>query len=101
MGFARAQPILHSLGSGGRDQTGGGIMRGRLSTAALLALAAACWSPSGAQAQERAPTAAEMGAIAACAEANRDNVEEGERKCIFRLVAERCLKRTRQSNPEM
>jgi uncharacterized protein YecT (DUF1311 family) len=72
----------------------------RLPAAAVLAVAAACSSVHEAAAQERGPTAAEVSAIAACAEANHDNVDEGERRCIFKLVADRCIKRTRESNAE-
>jgi uncharacterized protein YecT (DUF1311 family) len=73
----------------------------RLVAAGVLAIAAVCWDFQGTRAQERAPTAAEVAAIGACAETNHDNVDEGEQKCIFRLVADPCIKRTRESNPEM
>jgi len=75
-------------------------MRSRLPASAMLAIAVLCWSLPDAQAQDRGPSAAEVAAIGACAEANRDSVDEGERKCIFKLVADRCIKRTRESNAE-
>src|SRR5713101_1671961 len=44
-------------------------------------------------AQTRRPTAHEIAAIRDCATKNKDNLDEGERRCLFNLVAERCVKR--------
>ena len=50
------------------------------------------------QAQTRKATANEIAAIRDCAASNKDNLDEGERKCLFNLVAERCLKKGPANN---
>src|SRR5665213_215066 len=42
-------------------------------------------------AQSRKPTATEIAAIRDCATKNKDNLDEGERQCLFNLVAKRCI----------
>jgi uncharacterized protein YecT (DUF1311 family) len=43
------------------------------------------------QAQARKPTAAEVAAIHHCAARNRDNLDQGEQDCLFKLVAAPCM----------
>jgi uncharacterized protein YecT (DUF1311 family) len=45
----------------------------------------------GVQAQSRKPTGTEVAAVRACAEKNKDDLDKGERDCLFNLVAERCI----------
>jgi hypothetical protein len=54
--------------------------------AALLAVAAT----GPADAQSRKPRAREVTAIHACATKNKDNVDAGEGRCLFKLVADPC-----------
>jgi uncharacterized protein YecT (DUF1311 family) len=42
-------------------------------------------------AQTRKPTANEIASIRDCATRNKDNLDEGERQCLFNLVAQRCI----------
>jgi uncharacterized protein YecT (DUF1311 family) len=42
------------------------------------------------QAQTRKPTAKEIASIRDCATRNGDNLDEGERQCLFDLVADPC-----------
>jgi uncharacterized protein YecT (DUF1311 family) len=42
-------------------------------------------------AQSRKPTAQEVAAIQDCVNKNKDNIDEGERQCLFGLVADRCI----------
>jgi uncharacterized protein YecT (DUF1311 family) len=42
-------------------------------------------------AQNRKPTAREIAAIRDCATRNRDNLDQGERQCLFSLVADPCI----------
>lgn len=42
-------------------------------------------------AQSRKPTAGEVAAVRACATKNKDSVDAGEAKCLFKLVAEPCM----------
>ena len=42
-------------------------------------------------AQTRRPTAQEVAAIQDCVNKNKDNIDEGERQCLFSLVADRCI----------
>jgi len=42
-------------------------------------------------AQSRKPTAHEVAAIQDCINKNKDNIDEGERQCLFSLVADRCI----------
>jgi uncharacterized protein YecT (DUF1311 family) len=44
-------------------------------------------------AQSRKPTATEIAAIRDCASKNGDNLDEGERRCLFNLVAQPCTKK--------
>src|ERR1035437_3581525 len=44
-------------------------------------------------AQTRKPTAHEIASIRDCATKNRDDLDEGERRCLFNLVAEPCIKK--------
>jgi uncharacterized protein YecT (DUF1311 family) len=60
-----------------------------VSTALLILLAAAASAP--AQAQSRKPTAREIAAISDCATKSRDDVDAGEYKCLFKLVADPCM----------
>lgn len=50
------------------------------------------WAASNAYAQNRKPTAQESAAIRACAKKYGDDVSEGERRCLFNLVATPCTK---------
>ena len=50
-------------------------------------------------AQTRKPTANEIASIRNCATKNKDNLDEGERQCLFKLVAEPCInKRSGDAN---
>lgn len=42
-------------------------------------------------AQSRKPTPQEVAAIQNCVNKNKDNIDEGERQCLFSLVADRCI----------
>jgi uncharacterized protein YecT (DUF1311 family) len=44
-------------------------------------------------AQTRKPTATEIASIRDCASRNKDNLDEGERRCLFILVAQPCTGR--------
>jgi uncharacterized protein YecT (DUF1311 family) len=44
-----------------------------------------------ADAQSRKPTAREVAAVRDCATKTRDDVDAGEMKCLFKLVAEPCM----------
>jgi uncharacterized protein YecT (DUF1311 family) len=44
-----------------------------------------------ARAQTRKPSANKIASIRACATRNKDNLEDGERRCLFRLVAQPCM----------
>jgi uncharacterized protein YecT (DUF1311 family) len=44
-----------------------------------------------AHAQFRKPTAHEIAAIRDCATKSRDSVDDGERQCLFKLVADPCM----------
>jgi uncharacterized protein YecT (DUF1311 family) len=46
-----------------------------------------------AHAQTRKPAANEIAAIRDCATRNADNLDEGERQCVFNLVADPCTKK--------
>jgi uncharacterized protein YecT (DUF1311 family) len=43
------------------------------------------------QAQSRKPAAKEIAALRDCAGKNKDNLDEGEQRCLFNLVAEPCM----------
>jgi uncharacterized protein YecT (DUF1311 family) len=55
-----------------------------------LATVAAALAISSADAQTRKPTAQEVAAIRNCASKYQDDVDEGERQCVFNLVATPC-----------
>lgn len=42
-------------------------------------------------AQSRKPTAREIAAIETCVDKNKDDIDEGEQRCLFKLVADRCI----------
>jgi uncharacterized protein YecT (DUF1311 family) len=42
-------------------------------------------------AQARKPTGPEVAAIRDCAKRNKDNLDNGERRCLFKLVATSCI----------
>jgi uncharacterized protein YecT (DUF1311 family) len=42
-------------------------------------------------AQSRKPTAREVAAIRDCVDKNKDDIDEGERRCLFNLVADPCI----------
>lgn len=42
-------------------------------------------------AQSRKPTPQEVAAVRDCVNKNKDNIDEGERQCLFSLVADRCI----------
>jgi uncharacterized protein YecT (DUF1311 family) len=64
----------------------------RLAQIAVLAALAACWTADEGIAQARAGSPKDMAAIRACAEKYAENVTEGERRCLFALVADPCAK---------
>ncbi|MFZ2075507.1 MAG: hypothetical protein WAV38_02400 [Xanthobacteraceae bacterium] len=55
---------------------------------------------AGAYAQTRKPTVQEVAAIRNCATQYRDDVDEGERQCLFNLVATPCTK-TREGSSNL
>jgi uncharacterized protein YecT (DUF1311 family) len=67
-------------------------MISRLAQIAALASVAACWGANDAGAQSRAASAKDAAAIRACAQKFAQNVSEGERQCLFALVADPCAK---------
>ena len=68
-------------------------MRARLVSMTLAALlAAAVVAP--ADAQSRKPTAREVAAVRACATKTKDDVDAGEEKCLFKLVADPAWRRS-------
>ena len=65
-------------------------MLARLGSAAILAfLVVAAAVP--AEAQTRKPTAREVAAIRDCATKTKDDVDAGEGRCLFKLVADPCM----------
>jgi hypothetical protein len=62
----------------------------RIILAAIAVTFAVAAAPD-AQAQSRKPTAPEVAAIRACAEKNKDDIDKGERDCLFKLIADRCI----------
>ncbi len=71
----------------------GGLMRlSRIAAAALLA-ASAAYLACEAKAEPGQPGAAETKAVRECMARYRDNPEEAEPHCLFRLVAEPCTAR--------
>ena len=55
-----------------------------------LAIVLSALAISPADAQTRKPTTQEVAAIRNCAAKYQDNVDEGERQCVFKLVATPC-----------
>jgi len=51
-----------------------------------------------AAAQDRSPSARDVSRIRACVDKNRDDLDEGERQCLFKLVSDPCVKRSDTSN---
>ena len=62
-----------------------------------LAIVLSALAISSVNAQTRKPTAQEMAAIRNCAAKYQDDVDEGERHCVFNLVATPCTN-TRESS---
>jgi len=60
-----------------------------VSAALLIVLAATASAP--AQAQTRKPTAREVAAIRDCATKTKDDIDAGEGRCLFKLVADPCM----------
>ena len=50
-------------------------------------------------AQTRKPTAAETATIRNCATKHADNLDEGERRCLFELVAQPCIDKRGDRKP--
>lgn len=61
--------------------------------AALICILALGFAAEPARAQTRKPAANEIARIRDCAARNKDNLDEGERQCLFNLVAEPCIKK--------
>lgn len=55
---------------------------------------------SSAPAQEHKPAARAVAAIRDCAAANKDDLDAGERQCLFKLVAEPCLAKATSGSTE-
>ncbi|MFY9771541.1 MAG: lysozyme inhibitor LprI family protein [Xanthobacteraceae bacterium] len=73
-------------------------MRIRISLA--LAIVVSGMPLTGTYAQTRRPTAQEVAAIRNCATQYQDDVDEGERQCLFNLVATPCTK-TREGSSNL
>ncbi len=58
--------------------------------AVLICISGLGFAAEPGQAQSRKPTAREIAAIRDCATRNADDLDEGERKCLFSLVADPC-----------
>lgn len=56
--------------------------------AALIGIAALGLAAGPSEAQTRKPTTKEIAALRDCATKYADNLDEGERQCLFNLVAE-------------
>ena len=63
----------------------------RLFAGALICIAGFGLAADPSQAQTRKATANEIGKIRACATKYADNLDDGERRCLFNLVAEPCM----------
>jgi uncharacterized protein YecT (DUF1311 family) len=59
--------------------------------AVLIYISGLSFAPEPSHAQSRKPTANEIASIRGCATRNHDNLDEGERQCLFNLVAEPCI----------
>jgi uncharacterized protein YecT (DUF1311 family) len=66
-------------------------MMARRIVLAAIAVVFAIAATVEAHAQGRKPTVAEVSAIRACAEKNKDNLDKGEQDCLFKLIADRCI----------
>jgi uncharacterized protein YecT (DUF1311 family) len=62
--------------------------------AALICIAALGLAVQPSEAQTRKPTAGEITRIRACAAKYAENLDEGERQCLFNLVADPCMGKT-------
>jgi uncharacterized protein YecT (DUF1311 family) len=51
-----------------------------------------CFVAAASHAESPKPAAGEIAAIRECATRNRDNLDDGERECLFNLVADPCKK---------
>lgn len=58
---------------------------------ALICIAGLGLAADPGQAQTRKPTANEIAGIRACATKYADNPDDGERQCLFKLVADPCM----------
>jgi uncharacterized protein YecT (DUF1311 family) len=67
---------------------------------ALIFAVAVSVAAASAQAQTRKPSAQEVAAIRNCATKYQDDVDEGERQCLFNLVATPCSK-TREGSSNL
>ncbi len=65
-------------------------MVGRNVLTGLLVMLSSIAAATGHAQMGRKPTAQEIAAIRTCTEKYRDNVDEGERQCLFNLVATPC-----------
>ena len=72
-------------------------MAARIALAFVLTLS---FAAAAAQAQTRKPSAQEVAAIRNCATKYQDDVDEGERQCLFNLVATPCSK-TREGSSNL
>lgn len=63
----------------------------RLLIVALICIAAPGLAVQPGNAQTRKPTASEINRIRACAAKYADNLDDGERQCLFNLVADPCM----------
>jgi len=66
-----------------------GIRRGQVCWNILAVILSLTVEPS--YAQSRKPTAQEVAAIHDCVMKNKDDIDQGERQCLFSLVADRCI----------
>jgi uncharacterized protein YecT (DUF1311 family) len=69
-------------------RSSGAALRGALICVLQLSLSFVAESS---HAQTRKPTANEIASIRDCASKNKDNPDEGERQCLFNLVAQPCI----------
>src|SRR4029077_9240477 len=72
----------------------------RIPISLALAIVVSGMPLAGAYAQTRKPTAQEVAAIRNCATQYQDDVDEGERQCLFNLVATPCTK-TREGSSNL
>jgi uncharacterized protein YecT (DUF1311 family) len=72
----------------------------RIPISLALAIVVSGMTLTGTYAQTRRPTAQEVAAIRNCATQYQDDVDEGERQCLFNLVATPCTK-TREGSSNL